>query len=516
MTQLERRVDDTGFTATQQPRLPNVRCASTFNLNLTSKAHVIHLAVVSVLLSVASAKPTNPCTETQFWMEHKNGSKSCVNCEPCPPGQTLSTECGTGKLIPHSAMVICVPCPSGVSFSNKDDTSSCTPCSSCAEDQVVLRNCTSEWDIECKKQCYSKDKYYDENKGDCFPCSKCCGDNQDVVEDKCKEKLGAGSNMVCSFDSSVNRCDQSTPPPQKPTTIPNQSTSSDDYSSPSQGSNREHTVPPTAQPHHLSTTTTTTTTTAKGPELLISISLPLIFMVLIIIIIAGCYIDKAKKICSFPWCGCDTETGTTDSVNSSCVVYDKSTENLDEVGTVAVCIREVTSTDSLKPLLGDHQDNQEDLACSCQQGDEAVKSENIGPCTHNEMSTESWKPLLEEGKQEGLTCSCQQEPQLLCNLLDCEDDLQNISVRLDTTMAGVGNYRAVAQHYGLSHYEISSVLEKHERGPTTALIENLAATKPELTVQEFASVVREKAKRKDVVEWLEVYDSNTNCKCQES
>ena len=37
-------------------------------------------------------------------------------------------------------------------------------------------------------------------------CSKCCGDGQDVVEDECKEKLGAASNMICSFYSSVNRC----------------------------------------------------------------------------------------------------------------------------------------------------------------------------------------------------------------------------------------------------------------------------------------------------------------------
>ena len=37
-------------------------------------------------------------------------------------------------------------------------------------------------------------------------CSKCCGDGRDVVEGECKEKLGAASNMICSFHSSVNRC----------------------------------------------------------------------------------------------------------------------------------------------------------------------------------------------------------------------------------------------------------------------------------------------------------------------
>ena len=75
-------------------------------------------------------------------------------------------------------------------------------------------------------------------------------------------------------------------------------------------------------------------------------------------------------------------------------------------------------------------------------------------------------------------------------------------------MPGVGNYRGVAKHYGLNHYKISSVLGKHDRGPSTALFEWLAALKPKLTVQEFAAVVKEKAKREDVVEVLLAYDSN--------
>ena len=49
--------------------------------------------------------------------------------------------------------------------------------------------------------------------GDCLKCSRCCGDDRDVVVNECKEKLGDGSNMICSFDSSVNRCDQTTPQP---------------------------------------------------------------------------------------------------------------------------------------------------------------------------------------------------------------------------------------------------------------------------------------------------------------
>ena len=41
-------------------------------------------------------------------------------------------------------------------------------------------------------------------------CSKCCGENKDVVENECKQKLGTASNMICSFLSSANRCDSTT------------------------------------------------------------------------------------------------------------------------------------------------------------------------------------------------------------------------------------------------------------------------------------------------------------------
>ena len=55
-------------------------------------------------------------------------------------------------------------------------------------------------------------RYYDESKGDCLKCSKCCNDDRDVVESECIEKLGSQSSMICSFHSSVNRCNiKSTP-----------------------------------------------------------------------------------------------------------------------------------------------------------------------------------------------------------------------------------------------------------------------------------------------------------------
>ena len=167
------------------------------------------------------------------------------------------------------------------------------------------------------------DRYYDDDKGDCFPCTKCCQDEQDVVENECKEKLGTGSNMICSFHSSINRCDESTPFPQEPTTTTDQSTITNDYTTPSQGSKHEHTVPPTAQP-------------AKRHDLLIAVSIFVPLIMIIIIIIAVClYIHKARLRGCYSWCNCNTETGVAEMENgaySTCRVNCKPTkENLGRI-----------------------------------------------------------------------------------------------------------------------------------------------------------------------------------------
>jgi len=97
----------------------------------------------------------------------------------------------------------------------------------------------------------------------------------------------------------------------------------------------------------------------------------------------------------------------------------------------------------------------------------------------------------------------------LSGLLEKESDLQKICDCLDASMPGVGHYRAVAQYYGFNYYQ-AQVFEKQRGGPSRALIESLQAKKPELTVAEFASVVRKEADRKDVVKLLEEYDLKEN------
>ena len=96
----------------------------------------------------------------------------------------------------------------------------------------------------------------------------------------------------------------------------------------------------------------------------------------------------------------------------------------------------------------------------------------------------------------------------LNSLLERESDLRKICNCLDTPMPGVGYYPAVAQYYGYDYYQRVSVFEKHPGGPSRALIESLQAIKPELTVVEFASVVRKETNRNDVGKLLDEYDLN--------
>ena len=51
-------------------------------------------------------------------------------------------------------------------------------------------------------------RYFDAEKG-CLPCSACCGGDGTVVDD-CKQKLGAKSNRICSFNSSETACSSTT------------------------------------------------------------------------------------------------------------------------------------------------------------------------------------------------------------------------------------------------------------------------------------------------------------------
>lgn len=99
------------------------------------------------------------------------------------------------------------------------------------------------------------------------------------------------------------------------------------------------------------------------------------------------------------------------------------------------------------------------------------------------------------------------DSKLLSSLLDNRSFLTKVCNRLDIEMKNHGDYRHVCSHYGIDRNEVAANFAKHGDGPSTALLEYLAVTYPKLTVDEFASVLKNVTQRNDVIESLEEYDN---------
>ena len=78
--------------------------------------------------------------------------------------------------------------------------------------------------------------------------------------------------------------------------------------------------------------------------------------------------------------------------------------------------------------------------------------------------------------------------------------------RLDTRIQETGHYEVIANYFGFDLFDIRSRFEKSDGGPSRAMIEAIVVRHPELTVEKFARVVEEKARRKDVADLLRAYD----------
>ncbi|XP_067041711.1 uncharacterized protein [Acropora muricata] len=89
---------------------------------------------------------------------------------------------------------------------------------------------------------------------------------------------------------------------------------------------------------------------------------------------------------------------------------------------------------------------------------------------------------------------------------DLSDFVEKIFQRLDIRIKGAGHYEVIANHFGFDIFEIGSGFEKSVGGPSRAMIEAIVVRHPELTVEKFARVVEEKARRKDVADLLRAYD----------
>ena len=88
---------------------------------------------------------------------------------------------------------------------------------------------------------------------------------------------------------------------------------------------------------------------------------------------------------------------------------------------------------------------------------------------------------------------------------DASDYLDEICKRLNTPLAGVGNYERVAKHYGYDVFTIQCELKMSDC-PSKALISSIIAKDPGVTVESFAKMVIEQTGREDVARLLRKFD----------
>ncbi|XP_015776945.1 PREDICTED: uncharacterized protein LOC107354960 isoform X3 [Acropora digitifera] len=94
---------------------------------------------------------------------------------------------------------------------------------------------------------------------------------------------------------------------------------------------------------------------------------------------------------------------------------------------------------------------------------------------------------------------------------DLSKSVEKIFLRLDTRTKGASHYdcEVIGNYFGHDRFEVKSRFEKSDGGPSRAMIEEIVVRHPELTVEKFARVVEEKARRKDVADLLRAYDRDS-------
>ena len=103
-----------------------------------------------------------------------------------------------------------------------------------------------------------------------------------------------------------------------------------------------------------------------------------------------------------------------------------------------------------------------------------------------------------------MSCSiCVSDSKPIGSLLD-SSELETICELLDTPIGGKLAYEIIARFYGANYFKIKARFQDQK---SKAVIELLATERPELTVWEFANVVRTKARRTDVANRLKAFDA---------
>ncbi|EDO45712.1 predicted protein [Nematostella vectensis] len=169
----------------------------------------IALVLVLLLTRMQTCKAIQ-CTFDQYKVFHTNGTIFCKNCPFCPEGQGVEPLCGSD--ITPNIKPRCVNCVEGINFSASYDQEQCRPCYQC-DNQLVSKECTVTSNRVCLNKCKPKSgMYFDILYQVCEPCSWCCGDANDVVEQDCIDQ-GLPPKKRCNLDGKKRCTPKVTPIP---------------------------------------------------------------------------------------------------------------------------------------------------------------------------------------------------------------------------------------------------------------------------------------------------------------
>ncbi|XP_048589275.1 uncharacterized protein LOC5517722 [Nematostella vectensis] len=169
----------------------------------------IAFVLVLLLIRMQTCKAIQ-CTFDQYKVFHTNGTIYCKICPFCPEGQGVEPLCGSD--ITPNIEPRCVKCVEGINFSGSYDQEQCRPCYQC-DNQLVSKECTVTSNRVCLNKCKPKSgMYFDILYQVCEPCSWCCGDANDVVEQDCIDQ-GLPPKKRCNLDGKKRCTPKVTPIP---------------------------------------------------------------------------------------------------------------------------------------------------------------------------------------------------------------------------------------------------------------------------------------------------------------
>ncbi|XP_020895699.1 uncharacterized protein LOC110234649 [Exaiptasia diaphana] len=223
------------------------------------------------IILVEIVDTTNYCPLNNYYIKD-NPASPCLPCQDCPHGLGLVPPCGSELKKADVLQIDCKPCISGQSYSNKHSPESCKSCKICSRHEIVNSECTTEADTNCSFTC-EKSYYFDKKTHNCQPCSRCCNDTKDLVESECIAH-GMPETHRCSVHRALDCTPKTTP-----------------------GKSR----PPSPSPSTTATTTTTVTATATATTTSIATtsivggSLGAVAFILITVIAAYCIKKRFRR-----------------------------------------------------------------------------------------------------------------------------------------------------------------------------------------------------------------------------